>query len=130
MIWITLIKCINLSRFVLLLGNLLLPPFGYCEVFESAKDIKLKVGNQHKFICEISQHVLYQYCLIVLWFALIVGVLISVIGILVLLVRYILGVCRIRYVREISILFIPSVIIPFNKNMISLPHVHLMWSYD
>ncbi|XP_066911136.1 uncharacterized protein [Clytia hemisphaerica] len=59
-------------------GNQLLPSFGYCEVANSAKDIKESTGNYHKVVCEISQHVLYQYTLLVLWVAILCGIIISV----------------------------------------------------
>ena len=36
--------------------------------------------NKHKFICEYSQHVLYHYVLIVLWFLLVFGTFVSVAG--------------------------------------------------
>lgn len=73
-------------------GNSLLPPFGYCEVHASAKDIKDSYANKHKFVCELSQNVLYQYTLVVLWFALIVGIIVSCIGIIVLFVHYAIGI--------------------------------------
>ena len=63
-------------------GNALLPTFGFCEVHESAKDIKTAVINEYRFVCEISQHVLYQYVLILLWFAMIFGIVVSIIGLL------------------------------------------------
>jgi len=77
-------------------GNLLLPPFGYCDVRASAKDIKESYANQHKFVCELSQNILYQYALVVLWFALIIGIVVSVIGLLLLIVHYIVGVFGIK----------------------------------
>lgn len=77
-------------------GNLLLPPFGYCEVYESARDIKTSLGNKHKFVCELSQNVLYQYALIVVWFAIIFGIVISVIGFLLLIVHYAIGIFGIK----------------------------------
>jgi len=73
-------------------GNNLLPPFGYCEVHASAKDIKESYANKHKFVCELSQNILYQYCLVVLWFALIFGIVISCVGILILFVHYAIGI--------------------------------------
>ena len=69
-------------------GNVLLPPFGYCEMYESSKDIKHSTVNKHKLICELSQNILYQYCLVVVWFAIVFGIIISVIGLVLLLVRY------------------------------------------
>lgn len=61
-------------------GEVLLPTFGFCEVLELGKDIKHTLFNTHKFVCEISQNVLYQYVLIVLWFLFILGMVISCIG--------------------------------------------------
>jgi len=77
-------------------GNLLLPPFGYCEVYESARDVKTTLGNKHKFVCELSQNVLYQYALIVVWFALIFGIVISIIGLILLIVHYAIGIFGIK----------------------------------
>jgi len=73
-------------------GNELLPPFGYCEVHASAKDIKESYANKHKFVCELSQNVLYQYALVVLWFALIIGIVVSCVGVLVLFIHYAIGI--------------------------------------
>lgn len=73
-------------------GNLLLPPFGYCELYASAKDIKESYANKHKFVCELSQNILYQYCLMVMWFFLIIGIVVSIIGLLILLVHYAIGI--------------------------------------
>ena len=71
---------------------MLLPPFGYCEVHVSAQDNKVSYADRHKFVCELSQNVLYQYTLVVLWFALIVGIVVSCIGIIVLFVHYAIGI--------------------------------------
>lgn len=77
-------------------GNMLLPPFGYCEVHASAQDIKNSYGNRHKFVCELSQNILYQYALVVLWFALIVGIVVSIIGLIMLIIHYAIGVFGIK----------------------------------
>lgn len=77
-------------------GNLLLPPFGYCELYESAKDIKTNLGNKHKFVCELSQNILYQYCLVVLWFALVFGIVVSVLGVVLLLIHYVIGILGVK----------------------------------
>ena len=61
-------------------GNRLLPPFGYCEFYESARDIKQTKSNKIKLVCEISQHVLFQYCLLLLWCAIVAGIVISLLG--------------------------------------------------
>jgi len=69
-------------------GNALLPSFGFCEVHEAAQDIKHVVTNTHKFVCEISQHILYQYAFIIIWFAMVFAIVVAVIGLLALLVDY------------------------------------------
>jgi len=61
-------------------GNVLLPPMGYCEISEASRDVRNTRINYHKLLCEISPHVLYQYVLLLLWFLLIVGIVLSVIG--------------------------------------------------
>ena len=63
-------------------GNQLLPGFALCQIRSEAQDIKTQYSNVHTYICELSQHVLYQYILIVLWFMHIVGIVISVLGLL------------------------------------------------
>ena len=61
-------------------GNELLPPIGICEVHESSRDLRNTVTNRHIFICEISPNILYQYCLILLWFLLVITLFISTLG--------------------------------------------------
>lgn len=63
-------------------GNHLLPGFALCQVRSEAQDIKTSYSNVHTYICELSQHVLYQYMLIVLWFMHVIGIIISVLGLL------------------------------------------------
>lgn len=73
-------------------GNVLLPSFALCEVQESAKDIKVKVINKHKFVCELSQHILYQYVFIVVWFAMVFGIVVSVVGLLAKLIEHVITI--------------------------------------
>ena len=40
----------------------------------------------------MSQHVLYQYTFLLLWFVIIIGIVVSVIGILILLFHYTIGI--------------------------------------
>ena len=61
-------------------GDRMLPAYGICEVLELAQDVKHSLYNRHKFVCEISQNVLYQYTLFFLWFCLVIGLLISFVG--------------------------------------------------
>jgi len=63
-------------------ASVLLPTFGLCEVIELAKDVKHTLYNKHQFVCEISQNVLYQYVLLLLWFLFVFGMAVSVIGLL------------------------------------------------
>ena len=64
-------------------GNVLLPSMGICEVHELSRDIRNNIMNRYKFVCEISQHILYQYCFLFLWFFLIATVIISFFGLVV-----------------------------------------------
>jgi len=61
-------------------GNHLLPGFALCQVRSEAQDIKTQFSNVHTYICELSQHVLYQYMLIILWFMHVIGIIVSVLG--------------------------------------------------
>jgi len=63
-------------------GDRMLPAYGICEVLELAQDVKHSLYNRHKFVCEISQNVLYQYTLFFLWFCLVIGLVLSAIGLL------------------------------------------------
>lgn len=63
-------------------GNILLPPVGFCDIHEATRDVRNTHINTHRFICEISIHVLYQYVLVVLWFCFVVGVVVSAIGLI------------------------------------------------
>jgi len=72
-------------------GNALLPPMGLCDIHEASRDVRNTHINRHKFICEVSPHVLYQYVLLVLWFALIIGIAISTIGVLMNLFGHLLN---------------------------------------
>lgn len=61
-------------------GNELLPPVGLCDVHDSFRDIRNTRMNSHKFICEISPHILYQYCFLMVWLILVVTTIISIFG--------------------------------------------------
>jgi len=63
-------------------GDALLPPFGICDVQESAQDNKIVIENSHRFVCEISQHVLYQYCFVIIWYSMVASIVVSTIGLL------------------------------------------------
>ncbi|XP_066925727.1 innexin inx2-like isoform X2 [Clytia hemisphaerica] len=63
-------------------GDVLLPTFGFCEIYESSSTKTFKYNNKSKFICEISLNVMYQYIFIILWFFMLAGIFISAFGIL------------------------------------------------
>ena len=72
-------------------GNILLPPMGFCEIHEASRDIRKTFTNKHKFICEINSHILYQYVMMVLWFLLMLGFLLSCFGLLCSLFRHVVN---------------------------------------
>lgn len=74
-------------------ANVLLPAFAMCEVFEEAADIKHTVMNSHKFVCELSNFILYQYILLVIWFAQIVGIVVSVLGLIKAIIDLVMLLC-------------------------------------
>jgi len=63
-------------------GNTLFPPLGFCELYESVLDYRTSKHNKHRFVCEMTQHVLYQYVFLFLWFLFHAGIIISVMGLL------------------------------------------------
>ena len=71
-------------------GHEVLPPFGYCEVYSSSADEIRDHANKHKFVCEMSQNVLTQYALIILWFTLIIGIVVSIGGFIILLIDHLI----------------------------------------
>jgi len=63
-------------------GQRLLPVFGMCDVLELGMDIKHNLFNEYSLVCEISQHVLYHYVLMAIWFLIIIGLVLSIVGII------------------------------------------------
>ncbi|XP_066929230.1 innexin inx3-like [Clytia hemisphaerica] len=59
----------------------LLPPMGICDIDESSRDIRNTLINRHRFICELSQNILYQYCFLIIWFLIVASIVISIYGI-------------------------------------------------
>ena len=76
----------------------LLPTFALCDVLEQGLDIKHTLTNEHRFVCEISQHILYHYVLIALWFLIILGMVVSCVGIVIMLLEYALR--SVKFARE------------------------------
>jgi len=64
-------------------GNVLIPSMGYCDVTEASRDVRNTRVNYHKLLCEISPHILYQYVLLVFWFLVVIGIVVSAIGIVI-----------------------------------------------
>lgn len=73
-------------------SEILIPTFGMCEVTEISNDVKVNYFNTHKFVCEVSQHVLYQYVLVILWYAFIGGIVISSLGLVMRIVDHIITI--------------------------------------
>ena len=73
-------------------GNYLLPSFGFCSLQEASQDIKFIITNKHKLVCELSQHILYQYVFIMFWFCMIFGIIISSGGFLWTVTNYIITI--------------------------------------
>ena len=73
-------------------GNVLLPSFAFCEVQESARDIKIQVINKYKVVCELSQHILYQYVFFIVWFAMVFGIVVSILGLFAKLIEHIVTI--------------------------------------
>ena len=71
-------------------GEILLPTFGICDVLELAKDVKHELLNKHRFVCEISQNVLYHYVLILLWFLYIFGMIVSCVGLITQIINHLI----------------------------------------
>lgn len=71
-------------------GHEVLPPFGYCEVVSSSRDETKSHANNYKFACELSQNILSQYALILLWFVLIGGLIVSILGLVAMLVDHLI----------------------------------------
>ncbi|XP_057309783.1 innexin inx3-like [Hydractinia symbiolongicarpus] len=92
-------------------GEMLLPTFGFCDIMEMGADKIHHVGNNLTSVCELSQHVLYHYVLMAIWFLLVLGMVVSVIGIGLLLFQYIyrtvmFGKCEVAAMRVFSVLTI------------------------
>ena len=77
-------------------GNVLLPPMGFCDIHKATRDIRNTHINTHKFICEISGHILYQYVMLVFWFLLVIGIAFSSFGLLLHLFSYFVSVIQLK----------------------------------
>ena len=77
-------------------GNILLPPMGFCDIHEATRDVRNTHINTHKFICEISGHILYQYVMLLFWFLLVIGIVLSSFGLLIHLFSYFISVVQLK----------------------------------
>lgn len=77
-------------------GNILLPPMGFCDIHEATHDVRNTHINTHKFICEISGHILYQYVMLLFWFLLVIGIVLSSFGLLIHLFSYFISVVQLK----------------------------------
>ena len=76
------------SRKLVKPGEILLPTFGICEVFEIRRDATTTREDHHRFVCEISQNILYQYVLLVLWFLFIIGMTLGILGLVLKIIDH------------------------------------------
>ena len=77
-------------------GNVLLPPMGLCDIHEAIRDVRNTHINTQKFICEISGHILYQYVMLLFWFLLVIGIVLSSFGLLLHLLSYFISVIQLK----------------------------------
>jgi len=77
-------------------ANEILPPFGYCEIWSSAKEQVTTHVNKHKVVCEISQFVLYQYTFVLLWVLIVIGIIVAVLGLIHAVLKLIAGCLGMR----------------------------------
>jgi hypothetical protein len=60
----------------------------------------------HKVVCELSQHVLHQYTFVLLWLLIIIGICVSLIGLIVAVLKMISTGLRVKYDRNFSLSFL------------------------
>lgn len=63
-------------------GEYLLPSMGFCDIVEGVSHMTKTTFNEHRIICEISTHIIYQYVLFVLWFLFVTSITLSSLGLL------------------------------------------------
>jgi len=61
-------------------GHKVLPPFGFCQLYF----VTHNQLRQHRFLCELTQNILTQDILLALWFLIIIGIAVSIIGFIIL----------------------------------------------
>ena len=78
------------SRHLIKPGEKLFPTFGICDVLNIGKDVKNELLNKHRFVCEITPNVLYQYVFIVLWVLFVVSIVVSSTGLIMQIADYLI----------------------------------------
>ena len=59
------------------------PTVGMCMIYEKKRDKRASVKNIHVYLCEMLPHVIYEYCLMMVWLVVISDMIVSSIGVLV-----------------------------------------------
>ena len=63
------------------------PTVGMCMIYEKKRDKRVSMKNNHVYLCEMLPHVIYEYCLMMVWLVVISNMIVSSIGVLVSLFR-------------------------------------------
>ena len=58
------------------------PIVGMCMIHEKKRDILVSTTNKHVHLCEMLPHVIYGYCLMIVWSVVISNMIVSSIGVL------------------------------------------------
>lgn len=60
--------------------------------FSSSSDRKTTFTDKHSVLCELSQHILFQYVFMVIWFAIALGICASSLGVILQIGQYVNGI--------------------------------------
>ena len=63
------------------------PTIGMCIVYEKSRDLQRSTSNHHMYLCEMSPHMIYKYCLMMVWLVIILNIIVSTLGVLVTIFR-------------------------------------------
>ena len=69
---------------------------GMCMVHEKSKDLRMSTSNHHVYLCEMSSHVTYRYCLIIVRLVVSSNMIVLLFGILVSVLR----LCQKNFLAE------------------------------
>ena len=56
-------------------------------VYEKSRDLQRSTSNHQMYLCEMSPHVIYKYCLMMVWLVVILNIIVSALGVLVSIFR-------------------------------------------